>query len=87
MYFNGGKGANLSFEKFGCRKKFSLLFGLLFIAPVKFVMLEFFVAVGTVIRFLILVLQMIIPSGNNLEKKFDETLVKTFYYVFNMDKT
>lgn len=55
MYFNGGKGANLRFEKMNCRKKFSLLLSLIFIAPVKFILLEFGVAITVILRFLMLV--------------------------------
>lgn len=85
MYFNGGKGANLSFDKYDCRKKFSLMISLLFIAPLKFLMLEFMVAIGVCMKFLILVFLM--PCKQNAHKDFDVTLQKVYHYIFNMDKS
>jgi hypothetical protein len=59
MYFNGGKGANLKFENMDLRKKLSLMFSLLFIAPCKFIIVEFFVAINVVVRFIAVLMVML----------------------------
>jgi hypothetical protein len=87
MYFDGGKGANLSLDKYDWPKKISLLFHLLFLAPLKFVMLEIIVAIGTLLKLLIVVFEIIMPFGKTLDKRFDEKLYNTYDFMFKMDKT
>ena len=64
LYFNGGKGANLRFENMSPRKWASIIFSLFFFAPIKFVLLEGFVAIKTVIVFLAIVKDLLF-GGNS----------------------
>ena len=64
LYFNGGKGANLRFENMSPRKWASIIFSLFFFAPIKFVILEIFVAIKTVIVFLAIVKDLLF-GGNS----------------------
>jgi hypothetical protein len=85
LYFNGGKGANLKFENMDWRKKLSLMFGLLFIAPLKFVLLEFFVAINVVVKFFAVLFVMfgLIKSTDAV----DDFLNKIFRYGMNIDSS
>jgi len=65
LYFNGGKGANLRFENMSARKWGSIIFSLFFFAPIKFVLLEFFVAIKTVIIFLAVVKDLIFGGSTS----------------------
>lgn len=86
LYFNGGKGANLRFENMGPRKWFSIILSLFFFAPIKFVLLEAFVAFKTVVIFCALVSDMILQNRSNTAK-VDVFMVRASQMIFNMDKS
>lgn len=85
LYFNGGKGANLRFENMSARKWGSIIFSLFFFAPIKFVLLEVFVAVKTVIIFLAIVKDLLL--GGNSSSQIENAMVIASISIFNMDKS
>ena len=85
LYFNGGKGANLRFENMSVRKWLSVLFALFFFAPIKFVLLEDFVAIKTIVIFFSVMIDLIF--GTNTSPGLEERMVKVSIAVFNMDKS
>ena len=82
---DGGKGANLRFENMSARKWGSIIFSLFFFAPIKFVLLEFFVAIKTVIVFLAIVKDLLF--GGNSSSQIENAMVKASIAMFNMDKS
>lgn len=85
LYFNGGKGANLRFENMSPRKWASIIFSLFFFAPIKFVLLEAFVAVKTVIVFLAIVKDLLF--GGSSSSQIENVMVIASISIFNMDKS
>ena len=85
LYFNGGKGANLRFENMSARKWFSIIFSLFFIAPIKFVLLEVFVAIKTVVVFFSVSIDLFF--GSNSSPAIDGYMIDASIGVFNMDKS
>jgi hypothetical protein len=85
LYFNGGKGANLRFENMSPRKWASIIFSLFFFAPLKFVLLEDFVAIKTCIIFCTVVFDIL--TGRSTSQGVEEFMIDTSIQVFNMDKS
>ena len=85
LYFNGGKGANLRFENMSARKWGSVIFALFFFAPIKFVILEAFVAVKTVIVFLAIMKDLLF--GGSSSQTIENSMINASIALFNMDRS
>ena len=59
LYFNGGKGTNLRFENLSGWGSIFLFFHLSFLAPAKFVLLEIFVAIALILKFLVMLMTIV----------------------------